>query len=114
MTHVYGIKSCGSVQKALRFLDERNIPYVFHDFKSTPVSRDTILSWAAHVPLSVLLNTKGTTYRTLGLRNFDLDDDGKIEWMAQHNLLIKRPLIEHNGTLIVGYDASNYVGVFHS
>lgn len=112
MTHVYGIKSCGSVQKALRFLEAHGIAYTFHDFKIAPVPRETIDSWAQHVPLSTLFNTKGTTYRTLGLKSHVLDDDGKIMWMSSHNLLIKRPVIEHNGTVIVGFDESYYEGKF--
>lgn len=114
MTHIYGIKSCGSVQKALRFLDTHAIEYTFHDFKTSPVSREKIEAWAQQSPLSVLLNTKGTTYRTLELKNRDLDDTDKIEWMSQYNLLIKRPVIEYKDTLIVGYDESHYQGIFHS
>lgn len=114
MTHVYGIKSCGSVQKALKYLDSCGISYTFHDFKTDPVSAQVIEAWSAQSPLSVLLNTKGTTYKTLGLRTLDLDGRAKIEWMSKHNLLIKRPVIEHNGKLIVGYDPSLYEGIFKS
>jgi Spx/MgsR family transcriptional regulator len=114
MTHVYGIKSCGSVQKALRFLDNHGIPYTFHDFKTAPVPPEKIRSWEKQAPLSILLNTKGTTYKTLELKNLDLDDNGKIEWMGKHNLLIKRPVIEYKDTLIVGFDESNYEGIFRS
>lgn len=114
MTHVYGIKSCSSVQKALKYLDSRGVSYTFHDFKAKPVSRNTVEAWASKSPLSMLLNTKGTTYKTLGLKSLDLDENGKIEWMSNHNLLIKRPVIEHNGTLIVGFDPSYYEGIFQS
>jgi len=112
MTHIYGIKSCGSVQKALKFLDNHNIPYAFHDFKITPVSEEKIIEWVTKIPLSTLLNTKGTTYRTLGLKSYDLDDNGKITWLGTHNLLIKRPVIEYKDALIVGYDESYYEGIF--
>lgn len=114
MTHVYGIKSCGSVQKALKYLDSCGITYTFHDFKSTPVSREKIETWVSKSSLSILLNTKGTTYKTLGLKSLDLDDKGKIEWMSNHNLLIKRPVIEHEHTLIIGFDPSHYEGIFKS
>jgi arsenate reductase (glutaredoxin) len=113
MIVVYGIKSCGSVQKALRFLDEKGLSYTFHDFKTSPVSRETIEKWVQYSNLTTLLNTKGTTYRTLGLKALDLDDEGKIEWMSHHNLLIKRPVIEYNGTVIVGFEPSYYEGIFH-
>lgn len=111
MTHIYGIKSCGSVQKALKFLDEHSITYTFHDFKTVPVSREKVETWAAQVPLSTLLNTKGTTYKTLGIKALELDDNGKLEWMGNHNLLIKRPVIEYKNQLIVGFDPSYYEGI---
>jgi Spx/MgsR family transcriptional regulator len=114
MTHIYGIKSCGSVQKALRFLEMHAIAHTFHDFKSAPVSHEKIESWTKQAPLSTLLNTKGATYRTLGLKSLDLDDNGKLQWMAQHNLLIKRPVIEYGDRLIVGYDESHYEGILLS
>jgi arsenate reductase len=114
MTHIYGIKSCGSVQKALKFLDTKGIPYTFHDFKSIPVSRGKIQTWASQAPLSILLNTKGTTYKTLGIKELELDDNSKIEWMSNHNLLIKRPVIEYNDQLIIGFEPSYYEGIFLS
>lgn len=114
MVHVYGIKTCGSVQKALKFLDAHAISYTFHDFKTAPVSVEKIRSWAHMAPLSTLLNTKGTTYKTLGLKALALDDQEKITWMGKHNLLIKRPVIEYNGELIVGFEPSYYEGIFTS
>lgn len=112
MIRVYGIKNCGSVKKALQFFDARSISYTFHDFKTSPVGRDTIDKWGRKSGLSALLNTKGTTYRTLDLKSLSLDDADKIEWMSRHNLLIKRPVIEFEDRLVVGFDPSQYEGIF--
>ncbi len=114
MTHIYGIKSCGSVKKALQFLDTYSIDYIFHDFKVTPVSQEKIEEWLKKSDMSILLNTKGTTYRTLGIKALSLDEHGKLEWMSSHNLLLKRPIIEYEGKLIIGYDQSHYEGIFHT
>ena len=114
MIHIYGIKSCGSVQKALKFLEDRSLAYTFHDFKKTPVDQEKITFWASKVPLTTLLNTKGTTYKTLGLKALELDDNAKITWMSNHNLLIKRPVIEYNAQIIVGFDPSYYEGILIS
>lgn len=114
MIHIYGIKNCGSVKKAFAFFDTHSIAYTFHDFKTSPVSREIVRHWADVAGISVLLNTKGTTYRTLDLKSLDLDDAGKIDWMAQENRLIKRPVIETNGKLVVGFDPLQYEGIFIS
>lgn len=113
MVVVYGIKNCDSVKKALKFLKDNGIDHTLIDFKTSPVGIDKITQWSKKADLSVLLNTKGTTYRTLGLKSLDLNDSLKIEWMAKENLLIKRPVIEYNSHLIVGFNLSEYEGIFH-
>ncbi|TDA64131.1 Spx/MgsR family RNA polymerase-binding regulatory protein [Sulfuricurvum sp. IAE1] len=112
MVRVFGIKNCDSVKKALQFLNAHSVPYEFHDFKTAPVGKEKISQWGRLVPVSTLFNTKGTTYRTLGLKSLALDDSGKIGWMSEHNLLIKRPVIESPKGLIVGFDPSQYEGIF--
>lgn len=112
MVRVYGIKNCDSVKKALRYLDAHGVAYAFHDFKSSPVGRETIEEWGHKSGVTSLFNTKGTTYRTLGLKSLNLTDADKIEWMSSHNLLIKRPVIEYEDRLLVGFDPSQYEGTF--
>lgn len=100
---VYGIPNCGSVKKARSFLESHGVEYVFVDFKKTPPSRDKIVSWIQKTSLQVLLNTKGTTYKKLGLKE-NLNDEQKIQAMLQNPTLIKRPVIESGDVVIVGYD----------
>lgn len=109
---VYGIKNCDSVKKAIKFLNERSIPYDFVDFKTSPVGIDKINEWLSHVEMSVLFNTKGTTYRTLDLKSLDLTPNDKAQWMSKENLLIKRPVIQYSSNVIVGFDLSKYEGIF--
>jgi arsenate reductase (glutaredoxin) len=109
---VYGIKNCGSVKKALKFLQDHNISYEFHDLKNTPVACDKISKWLEHVSIDTLLNNRGTTYRTLGLKAMNLDDEGKKAYLCSHNMLIKRPVIEYNQKLYVGFDSKIYEGSF--
>ncbi len=114
MITVYGIKNCDSVKKALSFFKKHEIDYNFIDFKTTPVDCATIKKWLDQTDLKTLLNTRGTTYRTLGLKAMDLDDEAKIEWMGKENLLIKRPVVEYDGKVLVAFDQSRYEGAFLS
>jgi len=114
MITIYGIKNCSSVKKAFQFFNDHSIEYTFVDFKTSPVEKDTILQWSQKVGLTVLLNTKGTTYRTLDLKSLNLSDNDKIEWMAKENRLIKRPVIEYNADIIVGFNPTQYEGIFLS
>lgn len=109
---IYGIKTCDSVKKAIKFMKENNISYEFIDFKKTPVNEPIIERWLTQIPMDKLFNTKGTTYRTLKLKDLGLDDEAKKTWLSKENLLIKRPVIEYEGTYTVAYDEIRYKELF--
>ncbi len=109
---IYGIKTCGSVRKALKFMNDNGIKYEFIDFKKEPVDATKIQEWLGHTSLDILLNTKGTKYKTLKLKELNLTDTQKIEWMAKENLIIKRPVIEYKNSVIVGFDEARYKELF--
>jgi len=114
MVKVYGIKNCDSVRKALKFFKTHDIAFELTDFKSTPVDCDTIENWLQTVDLKTLFNTRGTTYRTLGLKAMGLNDEEKVQWLCKENMLIKRPVVEYDGQVFVAYDQTLYEGVFLS
>ena len=109
MLKVYGIKNCDSVRKAVKFLKNNDIAYEFIDFRETPVDDATIASWLEHTDIKTLFNTRGTTYRTLKLKELDLDDEAKQKWLARENMLIKRPVISLDNKVIVGYNEALYL-----
>ena len=108
MLIVHGIKSCDSVKKALKFLKENTIEHSFRDFKETPLGCDELNKWLEHTTLDKLFNSKSTTYRKLNLKELTLDDTQKINWLCQENLLIKRPVIQSESAIIIGYDKDIY------
>lgn len=109
MLKIYGIKNCDSVRKAVKFLKTNDIPYEFIDFRETPVNIDTVNHWLQDTDIKTLFNTRGTTYRTLKLKELNLNDADKSHWLAKENMLIKRPVITFNDKVIVGYNESQYL-----
>ncbi len=109
MLKIYGIKNCDSVRKAIKFLKNNDIAYEFVDFRETPVDDKTIASWLKGIDIKTLFNTRGTTYRTLKLKELDLDDDEKQKWLVKENMLIKRPVITLDNKVIVGYNETLYL-----
>lgn len=109
MIKVYGIKNCDSVKKALKFLKENDLEHELHDFKKEAVDCAQIKKWTESVEMKQLFNTRGTTYRTLKLKELNLDDAQKLEWLCKENMLIKRPVIEYSpNKVLVGFDESIY------
>ncbi len=109
---LYGIKTCDSVRKARKFFKDRGIDYDFVDFRETPVKEETISKWLEKVSIDSLFNKRGTTYRTLKLKELNLDDKGKKAWLAKENMLIKRPVIEYENQVITGFDKKKYEEIF--
>ncbi len=109
---VYGIKTCGSVRKAIKFFKENQIQYDFIDFKKEQIGIKKIEEWLEKVSIDKLFNNKGTKYRTLKLKELNLDDNEKKEWLAKENMLIKRPVIEYDENVIVAYDVEEYRRLF--
>ncbi len=105
---VYGIKNCDSVKKALRFLKAHNLEYEFFDFKESAPSCKQVSRWSDAVGIKKLFNTHSTTYRQLGLKEVATNEEKKIEWMCKEPLLIKRPVIETDNEVLVGYDEETY------
>ena len=108
MIKVYGIKNCDSVRKALKYLKSHELEFEFIDFRETPVTETEISEWLEQSDIKTLFNTRGTTYRTLKLKELNLDDEGKKTWLAKENMLIKRPVITVDNDVIVGYNESLY------
>ena len=113
MIKVYGIKNCDSVRKALKYLKNHEIAFEFIDFRETPVSDREISEWLKYSDINTLFNTRGTTYRTLKLKELNLDDEHKKMWLAKENMLIKRPVIVLDNDLIVGYNENLYNEKLH-
>ena len=114
MITLYGIKNCDSVKKALKYFKEASIEVNFVDFKQTKPTQAQVDSWAEKSDLKKLFNNRSRTYKDLGLSKLTLSDDDKIAWMQKEPLLVKRPVIEYNGDVIVGFDETIYEGVFKS
>ena len=110
---IYGIKTCSTVGKARKFMKENDIEFDFVDYKVESVGEEKIREWLKQVDINLLFNNKGKKYRDLKLKELNLDDDGKIAWMAKENYLLKRPVIEYgDAKVLVAYDEEVYRETF--
>ena len=113
MIKVYGIKNCDSVKKALSFFKKHNIAYELFDFKRQELPCTKIEAWLQKVDINKLFNARSTTYRNLKLKELNLDEKQKAEWLCRENLLIKRPVVEFDDEVIVGYNEQEYITKFN-
>ncbi|QDF30105.1 arsenate reductase family protein [Halarcobacter anaerophilus] len=112
MLTVYGIKNCDSVKKALKFFKEHNIETELFDFKKETPSPEKIEMWVKKAGIDKVFNNRGTTYRNLKLKELNLNEAGKIQWLCKELMLIKRPVIEYKDMVIVGFNEEIYKKTF--
>jgi arsenate reductase (glutaredoxin) len=110
---IYGIKNCDTMKKARSWLDRRGVVYEFHDYKSAGIARGMLEGWAHEVGWEVLLNRSGRTFRALPEKDReDLTDKKAIALMAAQPSMIKRPVLDVDGGLLVGFKPEEYEKVF--
>jgi arsenate reductase (glutaredoxin) len=109
MIALYGIPNCDTVKKARVWLDGRGVGYAFHDYKKEGADPARLAAWSDAVGWEALLNRRGTTFRALGDDDkADIDRAKALRLMQAHPSLIKRPVAEHAGGLLVGFDAAEW------
>lgn len=91
-------------------MELHNISYEFHDYKKVGIEASKIKEWAKIVPLERLINRKGPTYR-----NLSEEDKNKLKTistaiavMQANTSVIKRPLVENMGKIILGFDEEEF------
>jgi arsenate reductase len=113
MTTLYGIKACDTMKKARDWLEGHSVAYDFHDYKSAGIDRATLQAWSAKVGWEVLLNRAGTTFRKLpDAEKAGLDETKAIALMLAQPSMIKRPVLDVDGALTVGFKPDIYTAVF--
>ena len=112
MITIYGIKTCNSVQKAIKFCKTNGLEYSFHDFRAEPLEDSMIDFFATHIDINKLFNSRGTKYKELQLKELNLDEDGKLKWLKKENMLLKRPVVTYTKNnedkVLIAFDETLY------
>ncbi len=113
MTTVSGIRNCDTMKKARAWLDAEGIAYHFHDYKIAGVDRTTLEGWVDRIGWEALLNRAGTTFRKLpDADKVGLDAGKAVDLMLAHPSMIKRPVVAHGDTLLVGFGPAEWAAAF--
>jgi Spx/MgsR family transcriptional regulator len=108
---VYGIKNCNTIKSALDWLKKSGIEFEFHDYKKSGITASKLSNWSKQVGWEVLVNKRGTTWRQLDedIQKGVTNEKAAIALMLEKNSVIKRPVIEKKGEVILlGFDTEEY------
>lgn len=112
MYKVYGIKNCDTMKKAMTWLTDNNIPFEFHDYKKEGISNEKIQEWLMQKPWDVLINKAGTTWKKLSEEEKATDETSATQLMIAKPSMIKRPIIENDKIVVMGFKADDYQQLF--
>lgn len=110
---MYGIKNCDTIAKARAWLSDHGHSYDFHDYKAVGIDRATLQGWTDKLGWEVLLNRAGTTFRKLpDADRAEIDQAKAIALMETQPSMIKRPVLDIDGKLLVGFKPDLYQSTF--
>lgn len=99
---LYGIPTCDTCKKALKALEAAGHAVTFRDIRKEPLSDAEIARFVGEFG-DRLVNKTSTTYRSFS--DFLRESEAEAQIAAQPTVM-KRPLIEAEGKLFLGWDAA--------
>jgi arsenate reductase (glutaredoxin) len=110
---LYGIPNCDTVKKARVWLEGQGVAYSFHDYKKAGADADKLKAWCDAKGWETILNRAGTTFKKLpDADRVDMTEAKAIKLMLGQPSMIKRPVVEHRGGLLVGFKEPEWEEAF--
>ena len=110
---LFGIKACDTMKKARTWLVEHGVAYRFHDYKTEGIDKASLERWVKEAGWETVLNRAGTTFRKLPEQDrAGLTEKKVIALMLAQPSMIKRPVLDDGGGLIIGFKPEVYAKRF--
>lgn len=103
---------CSTCKKAKKYLDDKGLKHKDRHIVEERLSKEEIkkLHQKSGYPLKRFFNTSGMKYRELQLKDKlpDMTTDEQYELLASDGMLVKRPIIETDNKVLVGFKTAEY------
>jgi len=110
---IYGIPNCDTMKKARAWLEGHGVAYAFHDYRASGLEPETLDKWVERLGWEVLLNKASTSFRALPEKDRQGIDAARAKALMLANpTIIKRPILDFDGRLLVGFKPEIYAGAF--
>lgn len=108
---------CTTCQKAKKWLDEHDIKYTERHIVENNPTYDELKEWygKSGLPLKRFFNTSGLLYKELQLKDKlpTMSEDEQLKLLATNGMLVKRPLIVADNTVLVGFKEKEWTEQLH-
>ena len=103
---------CSTCQKAKKWLEEQNINYTERNIAVSNPSYEELKEWHARsgLPLKRFFNTSGLLYKEMKLKDKlpTMSEDEQLKLLATSGMLVKRPILIDEDTVLVGFKEAEW------
>lgn len=103
---------CSTCIKARKYLDQLGLEYTKRHIVDEKLNKEELLALykKSGLPLKCFFNTSGLKYRELNLKDKlpTMSEDEQLTLLASDGMLVKRPIIETDDRVLVGFKANEY------
>ena len=107
--------SCDTCRKARKYLAEHDIEFRFHDVRDDGLDIQMLERWAGRIDWTKLVNKRSLTWRKIAeVDRADLDRDRALALLLDQPTLLKRPVLESEKFLAVGFSEKRFADFWKS
>ncbi len=103
---------CSTCKKAKKFLTDHHIAFEARHIVENNPSYEELTLWhkQSQLPLKKFFNTSGKLYKEMQLKDKlkDMSEEEQLRLLASNGMLVKRPLLIHENTVLVGFKEEDY------
>jgi arsenate reductase len=111
---LYGLPYCDGTQAVTKWLEAKGYSINLHNYKTDGITKEQLTAWTKELGWEKVLNKRSTTWRSLKKEDQDkvADENSAIDIMLKNTSLIKRPVIEFEKELLIGFDEKKLSNTF--
>lgn len=106
---------CSTCQKAKKYLDSKNIKYNDRNIVVDKLNKEELdkLIKKSQKDINKFFNTSGLKYRELKLKDKlpNMSYEEKLEILSADGMLVKRPLLELDDTVLIGFKEKEWENI---
>jgi arsenate reductase (glutaredoxin) len=114
LVKLYGLPYCDGTIAVTKWLEAKGYSINLHNYKTNGINKEKLSEWIKALGWEKVLNKRSTTWRSLKKeeQNAVTDENSAINIMIKNTSLIKRPVIEFEKELLIGFDEKKLSNTF--
>ncbi len=106
---------CTTCQKAIQWLEARQIPYTYRNIKEENPTYEELKEWYGRsgLPLKRFFNTSGLQYKALALKDKlpGMSEEEQLRLLSTDGMLVKRPLLVDERGVLPGFKEAEWTAL---